>query len=369
MLKIISLVGARPQFIKAASLSRIFNSQYSDKVDEIIVHSGQHYDDKMSAVFFSELEIPLPKYNLEVGSGSHATQTAETTIKLEKILLEEKPDCVVVFGDTNTTLAGTLAASKLNIPIAHIESGLRSFNKEMPEEINRIITDTLSTFLFCPTEEGVKNLSHLKSDKSQPTSGLNPFVENVGDIMLDSSLFYSKKASQEILSSIGLERDNYALATIHRDFNTDNKQRLTDIFVTLNALAERLPIAIPLHPRTVQKLKEHNITHLGNIKIIPPVSYLEMLALEAHSKFIITDSGGVQKEAFFLKKPSLILRNETEWIEIVENENALLCDADPEKIINGFNHWMSSPELSYPSFYGKGNTAELICNTLVNQLK
>ena len=368
MLKIISLVGARPQFIKAASLSRIFNSHFSERVDEIIVHSGQHYDDKMSAVFFDELEIPLPKYNLEVGSGSHAAQTAETTIKLEEILTNEKPDCLVVFGDTNTTLAGTLAASKLNIPIAHIESGLRSFNRDMPEEINRIITDTLSTFLFCPTKEGVKNLAHLKSDKKQAASGLNPWVENVGDIMLDSSLFYSNKASNEIIAQLELNPNGYVLATIHRDFNTDNKQRLQDIFTTLNTLGERLPIAVPLHPRTVEKLKEHGIQKMNNIKIIPPVSYLEMLALEANSKFIITDSGGVQKEAYFLKKPSLILRKETEWIEIVDHGNALLCDANSEKITQGFNHWMSNPQLTYPDFYGKGNTAELICNTIVNQL-
>jgi UDP-GlcNAc3NAcA epimerase len=368
MLKIISLVGARPQFIKAASLSRIFNSQHSKSVDEIIVHSGQHYDDKMSAVFFTELEIPLPKYNLGVGSGSHAQQTADTTWKLEEILLKEKPDCLVVFGDTNTTLAGTLAASKLNIPIAHIESGLRSFNRAMPEEINRIISDTLSTFLFCPTEEGIKNLSYVTRDKSQTTSGLNPWIENVGDIMLDSSLFYSKKTSLEILSRIGLESNKYVLATVHRDFNTDDKERLSDIFITLNRLAQRLPIAIPLHPRTVQKLKEYNISDLNNIKIIPPVSYLEMLSLEAHSKFIITDSGGVQKEAFFLEKPSLILRNETEWTEIVEHGNALLCDADPERIKSGFNHWMNAPKLEYPNFYGNGNTAELICNTLIKHL-
>lgn len=368
MLKIISLVGARPQFVKAAALSRIFNLHYSHKVDEIIVHSGQHYDNKMSTVFFKELEIPLPKYNLGVGSGSHANQTAEATIKLEKILINEEPDCLIVYGDTNTTLAGTLAASKLNIPIAHIESGLRSFNQTMPEEINRIITDALSTFLFCPTEESVKNLNHLKSDKKGATSSLNPWVENVGDIMLDSSLFYSNKASNEILTRLEIQPNGYVLATLHRDFNTDNKKRLKDIFSTLNKLGERLTIVMPLHPRTVQKLKEHNLQELNNIKIIPPVSYLEMLALESNSKFIITDSGGVQKEAFFFKKPSLILRKETEWIEIVDNGNALLCDADPEKITQGFIHWMSNPQLIYPDFYGKGNTAELICNTIVNQL-
>lgn len=368
MLKIISLVGARPQFIKAASLSRIFKSQFTETVDEIIVHSGQHYDDKMSAVFFSELGIPLPKYNLETGSGSHAQQTAVTIVKLEHILLEEKPNCIVVFGDTNTTLAGTLAASKLNIPIAHIESGLRSFNRDMPEEINRIITDTLSTFLFCPTEVGVKNLSHLSSDKSKPASGLNPWIENVGDIMLDSSLFYSQKTSHKILIKSGLESNNFVLATLHRDFNTDNKKRLTNIFETLNMLAMRLPIVMPLHPRTVQKLKEHNISNFENIKIIPPVSYLEMLALEAHSKFIITDSGGVQKEAFFLNKPSIILRNETEWVEIVNNGNAMLCDADSTLIEKGFEHWMSNPKLTYPAFYGNGNTALHICSTLVKEL-
>jgi len=368
MLKIISLVGARPQFIKAASLSRIFNSQYSNEVDEIIVHSGQHYDDKMSSVFFDELEIPKPKYNLGVGSGSHATQTAETTIKLEEILLAEKPDCLVVFGDTNTTLAGALAASKLNIPIAHVESGLRSFNRNMPEEINRIITDTLSTFLFCPTDEGVKNLANVTRDNSEPTSGLNPYIENVGDVMLDTSLFYRKKTDSKILDSLGVHENEFVLATIHRDFNTDNEKRLRDITSTLNALVKRLPIVMPLHPRTVQKLKDFNIPELEHIKIIPPVSYLDMLALEANSKFIITDSGGVQKEAFFLEKPSLILRNETEWTEIVENGNAILCDADPEKITQGFKYWVSNPKVTYPNFYGDGSTAEKICSTLVKAL-
>jgi UDP-GlcNAc3NAcA epimerase len=369
MLKIISLVGARPQFIKAASLSRIFKSQHSTTVDEIIVHSGQHYDDKMSAVFFDELEIPHPKYNLEVGSGTHATQTAETTIKLEKILRTEKPDCLVVFGDTNTTLAGALAASKLNIPIAHIESGLRSFNHDMPEEINRIITDRLSTYLFCPTEEGVKNLENVYRDSSKPTSGLNPWIENVGDVMLDTSLYYRRKTSLEILEKLKIRKNAFVLATIHRDFNTDYKTRLFQILSTLNSLANRLPIVLPLHPRTIQKVKDFKFPEFDALIIIPPVSYLEMLALEANSKFIITDSGGVQKEAFFLKKPSLILRNETEWIEIVDNGNALLCDADPEKITQGFEHWMSEPNVMYPDFYGKGNTAEIICSTLVKHLK
>jgi len=362
-------VGARPQFIKAATLSRIFNSRYKNQVEEIIVHSGQHYDSQMSEVFFTELQIPKPKYNLEVGSGSHAQQTAQIGMALEPILQAEKPDIVIVFGDTNTTLAGAITAAKLNIPIAHIESGLRSFNNNMPEEINRIITDRLSTFLFCPTDEGVKNLQNLGSKPQLKTDAENPWVVNCGDVMFDSSLFYRQQANDEILKYNQLKPNEYVLATLHRDFNTDNKTRLLDILTALDELAEDVKIVLPLHPRTVQKMKDFGIEKPKNIKLIKPVSYLEMLSLEAHAKFIITDSGGVQKEAFFFKKPSVILRNETEWTEIVKNGTAQLCDADPAKIKTSFGYFMSQSQLNYPDFYGNGNAADLICETLVNQLK
>ncbi len=365
MLKFISLVGARPQFIKAAALSRIFNSRFKNQVEEIIVHSGQHYDSQMSEVFFTELQIPKPKYNLEVGSGSHAQQTAQIGIALEPILQAEKPDVVIVFGDTNTTLAGAITAAKLNIPIAHIESGLRSFNNAMPEEINRVITDKLSTFLFCPTDEGVNNLRNVGANPDFKTDAENPLVVNCGDVMFDSSLFYRQQANNDILKSNQLKPNEYVLATIHRDFNTDDKNRLLDILATLDELAEDVNIVLPLHPRTVQKMKDFKIGKPKNLKLIKPVSYLEMLSLEANAKFIITDSGGVQKEAFFFKKPSIILRNETEWTEIVENGTAFLCDANPELIHALFLIFMEEPELHYPDFYGNGNAAEIICETLV----
>ena len=368
MLKIISLVGARPQFIKAASLSRIFNSRYKNEVEEILIHSGQHYDNQMSEVFFTELQIPKPKYNLAVGSGSHAEQTAQIGIALEAILIAEKPDIVIVFGDTNTTLAGAITAAKLNIPIAHIESGLRSFNNAMPEEINRIITDRLSTFLFCPTIEGVKNLSPFVNKYVDKINANNPLVMNCGDVMFDSSLFYRQQANDEVLRTNKLAPNNFVLATIHRDFNTDDKKRLINILEVLDELASEVKIVLPLHPRTVQKMIDFGMSNPKNIKLIKPVSYLEMLSLEANSRFIVTDSGGVQKEAFFFKKPSIILRNETEWTEIVENGNALLCDADPIQIKSGFSYFMTNPNLNYPDFYGNGKAAEIICKTIVNEL-
>ncbi|MCT4624941.1 MAG: UDP-N-acetylglucosamine 2-epimerase (non-hydrolyzing) [Schleiferiaceae bacterium] len=368
MIKIVSVVGARPQFIKAASLSRIFKSNFANKVEEILVHTGQHYDTKMSDVFFNELEIEKPRYNLGVGSGSHAHQTGEALVQLERVLQDENPDAMIVFGDTNATLAGALAASKMKIPIAHVESGLRSFNMKMPEEVNRVITDSLSSFLFCPTEQAVRNLKHLDFDTKKKVSGLNPLVLNVGDVMFDTSLFYRQKASRSILDVLEIKEGQFVLATMHRDFNTDNKERLSTILKALDELSLLIPIILPLHPRTKSKMDEMKIPAPKNLRFIEPVSYLQMLALEDGAKFIVTDSGGVQKEAFFFEKPTLILRHETEWTEIVDNGNAFLCDADTFKIKQAFSYLLENPSFTYPSFYGKGNAAELICKTLVDHL-
>ena len=381
MLKIVTIVGARPQIIKAAAISRAIRAKFAGRMQEVLVHTGQHYDENMSGVFFEELGLPLPNYNLDVRSGTHGRQTADMISGIEKVLQEEKPDCVIVYGDTNTTLAGSLTACKLHIPVVHIEAGLRSFNKEMPEEINRILSDHVSTLLFTPTRAGLENLVKeglavaTPGHESVPASVDHPKVYHCGDIMYDNSLYFSKVASEKIKISdqLGLRSPEYALATIHRDYNTDDAQRLTAIFRALSRLAkeDNLQIIIPLHPRTSNLLEKNidpnvlaSVRANTNIYILPPVSFLEMVALEASAKLILTDSGGVQKEAFFFRKPCVILRSETEWIELVNNGNARLADADEEKILKAYRYFSRKEDFSYPAFYGDGHTAEFICREI-----
>lgn len=373
-IKLLNIIGARPQIIKASAISRAIRNHFSEDLTEITVHTGQHYDKELSEVFFDELEIHKPDYNLGVGSAGHGRQTSLMITGIEEVLIKEKPDCVVLYGDTNSTLAGALAASKLHFPVIHIEAGLRSFNKMMPEELNRIVSDHCSTLLFAPTNTAFKNLigEGFRPENSPPYNIDNPKIYLTGDIMYDNSLFFAKMAEKKksgLFEQLSVERNNYILTTIHRDTNTDDVIRLKTILRTLKNLAEQKDImfVMPFHPRTIISLKNKlpelydELINCKNIKIIPPVSYLEMILLEKNSKMIITDSGGVQKESHFFKKPCLVLRKETEWTELVKNRTAKLVDADEDKIIEGFS-FFTDPDLhhEYPGFYGNGKAAEFI---------
>jgi UDP-GlcNAc3NAcA epimerase len=378
-IKLLNIVGARPQIIKSSAISRAIRKNFSGEIVEILLHTGQHYDREMSDVFFDELELHRPDYNLGVGSAGHGRQTSLMITGIEEVLIKEKPDCVVLYGDTNSTLAGAVSASKLHFPVIHIEAGLRSFNKTMPEELNRIISDHSSTLLFAPTNAAFKNLMNegFRPENSPPYTINNPKIYLTGDIMFDNALFFAKlaeKKKSELLSRLSIEKDNFVLVTIHRDMNTDEKERLSDIFVTLKSLAEEKQIKhiMPLHPRTIISLKNRlpdlykELSESKYITIIPPVSYLEMILLEKQSRMIITDSGGVQKESHFFKKPCIVLRKETEWIELVTNGTARLVDADPARIRAEFQNFLElHPTLEYPGFYGDGKTAEFILSEIL----
>ena len=381
MIKIVTIIGARPQIIKAAALSRAIKNNFSSQITEIIVHTGQHYDDNMSQVFFDELEIPLPNYNLNVGSGNHGKQTATMISAIEDVLLIEKPNAIVLYGDTNSTLAGAMAASKIHIPVIHIEAGLRSFNKSMPEEINRIMCDHVSTLLFSPTKAGFDNLIQegFLSQNNAPYSIDNPKIYHCGDVMYDNSLFFSKisDVKTSIINDLKLKNNGFILATIHRNNNTDEPIRLNALFKSLNDISinHQLQIVLPLHPRTSNLLDRNLSKDLAeairlnsNFKIISPVSFLEMLALEKNCCLVMTDSGGVQKEAFYFEKPCVILRPETEWIELLENGAALIADADENKIKFSFEQLIAKKDLSFPKLYGDGNAAEFICSEIINQI-
>ena len=381
MIKIVTIIGARPQIIKAAALSRAIKNNFSSQITEIIVHTGQHYDDNMSQVFFDELEIPLPNYNLNVGSGNHGKQTATMISAIEDVLLIEKPNAIVLYGDTNSTLAGAMAASKIHIPVIHIEAGLRSFNKSMPEEINRIMCDHVSTLLFSPTKTGYDNLIQegFLSQTKAPYSIDNPKIYHCGDVMYDNSLFFSKisDVKTSIINDLKLKNNGFILATIHRNNNTDEPIRLNALFKSLNDISinHQLQIVLPLHPRTSNLLDRNLSKDLveairlnSNFKIISPVSFLEMLALEKNCCLVMTDSGGVQKEAFYFEKPCVILRPETEWIELLENGAALIADADENKIKFSFEQLIAKKDLSFPKLYGDGNAAVFICSEIISQI-
>ncbi len=380
-IKLLTIIGARPQFIKAASISRAIRNHFSDKVKEVIVHTGQHYDKEMSEVFFTQLQIPKEDYNLSVGSGSHGEQTAKMIASLEEVLVKEKPDAIILYGDTNSTLAGAVAASKLCIPIIHIEAGMRSFTKKVPEEINRIMCDHVSTLLFTPTKTGAENLykeGFSKKNKG-PYSVDNPKVILCGDIMYDNSLYFKEVAlkKSKILKEHGLKSGKYTLVTIHRNNNTDDPNRLFNIFKSLDILAymANATFVIPLHPRTRKMLSsvqglEQRLTEVPNIKIIPPASYLDMIALEANCDMVITDSGGVQKEAYYFEKPCIILQSETPWVELVKNGCAELVDADSNAIESSYYHF-KNPEtkLKFKPVFGDGRAAEFTVEKIVEYIK
>ena len=343
-MKIVTIVGARPQFIKIAAVSRKLRERHQ----EILVHTGQHYDYEMSGAFFDGLELPRPDVNLEVGSGSHAVQTGAMLKGIEDVLLAENPDCLLIYGDTNSTLAGALAASKLSIPVVHVEAGLRSFNRAMPEEINRVVADHLSSLLLCPSETAVSNLAR---------EGVTENVHLVGDVMLDALNWARERsagAESASLSRFGLKKKQYLVATLHRSENTDDAARFLKILETFNALDE--PVVFPVHPRARKILSETNFQPKADLHLIDPVGYLEMVALVGAARLVLTDSGGLQKEAYWLGVPCVTLRNETEWVETVHAGWNVLVGPDAQKIASAVKSF--TPPRAHPPLYGDGAAAE-----------
>lgn len=358
MIKVVTVVGARPQFIKAAAVSRAIRSHFSDRVTEVLVHTGQHFDDNMSQVFFDELGIPAPNYHLAVSGGSHGAMTGRMLEAIERILLTEAPDWVLVYGDTNSTLAGALAAAKLHVPIAHVEAGLRSFNMRMPEEINRILTDRMSRLLMCPTDEAVANLK---------AEGVAQGVHQVGDVMLDVSKYIGTVATSRsnVLGELGLERCKYVLATCHRAENTDDERRLIEIIGALAEIARERPVVLPLHPRTRAKLGAYGqLSLIEGLVVTAPVSYLDMVVLEQNASAIVTDSGGVQKEAFFYRVPCVTTRDETEWTETVSAGWNTLAGANRAAIVRATLR-QPAHERKDVSPYGNGDSAHKIVKLIL----
>jgi UDP-GlcNAc3NAcA epimerase len=355
MRKIVTIVGARPQFIKASALSRAFREI---GIHEVLVHTGQHFDDNMADIFFRQMEIPEPDYNLGVHSLSHGAMTGRMLEEIEKILLIEKPSALMVYGDTNSTLAGALAAVKLHIPVAHVEAGLRSFNLKMPEEINRILTDRISSFLFCPTEKAVENL------KNEGFDHFPAQVFNSGDVMYDVALHYGKISplKSRIIHDLKLADNPFILATLHRQENTDNPVRLSELCKALNALSQKSPIVLPLHPRTRKVLENSNI--ILSFDPIDPVGYFDMVELLKNCSFVLTDSGGVQKETFFFKKHCLVARDETEWTELVDLGYNFIVGADKDKILEGSQLVTRLNKSFEETPYGNGDAALKIAGIL-----
>jgi UDP-N-acetylglucosamine 2-epimerase len=377
-MKVVTIVGARPQFIKAEAVTRAvqrYNQRCRSnrKLQEILIHTGQHYDYLMDKIFFEELDLPKPNYHLGVGSGSHGRQTGMMLERIEAVLVKEKPEVVVVYGDTNSTLAGALSAAKLNIPVAHVEAGLRSFNRTMPEEINRLLTDHLSTFLFCPTDQAVRNLL-----REGIKDGKGKIVKKVGDVMYDSILYYLKLSERKstILKDLGFDTSHesrvtsYYLATLHRAENTDDPKRLKSILKALNEIGRNTPVVLPLHPRTKKMIETYHLfSEFKNIKFIEPVSYLNMLKLEKNAKAILTDSGGVQKEAYWLKVPCLTLREETEWVETIKSGWNVLVGIGVKRIVKEVSHTEKRRRyLKGNRVFGDGKASQKIVQILIRHL-
>jgi len=356
-MKLVTILGARPQFIKAATVSRALKAI---GITERIVHTGQHFDANMSDIFFKEMDIPAAHYNLEINSLGHGAMTGRMLEQLEKVLQDEKPDGVLVYGDTNSTLAGALAAAKLHIPVAHVEAGLRSFNMAMPEEINRILTDKVSSILFCPTETAVKNLKK---------EGLHPSAQivNCGDVMYDALKFYSARAAKAstILSDLNLVKNGFVLATLHREENTNNIENLKGLVSALNTVNKSTRVVLPLHPRTRNYLKSHNID--VEATAIDPVGYFDMLTLLKHCRLVLTDSGGLQKEAYLSGKFCITLRDQTEWVELVKAGANVVVGANPKKVLAAFKKYQSK-KVTTKQLYGNGRAAEKIARILKKTL-
>ena len=361
MMKILSIVGARPQFVKVAAIKRAVERR--GDIEHKVVHTGQHYDQNMSDVFFHELGIEEPDYSLGVGSAGHGAMTGRMLEKIEEILLSEKPDWVMVYGDTNSTLAGALAATKIHIPVTHVEAGLRSFNRKMPEEINRVASDHISDLLLVPTKTAVKNL------RREGIEG--EMVSQVGDVMYDIAIYASERAEQtsDVLDRLGLIPNGYVLSTIHRAENTDDSERLKSIFSGLNEVAEQMPVVMPMHPRTRSTLNDLGVDSelFSNLHIVEPVGYMDMVMLEKNAAVIATDSGGVQKEAYFFQVPCVTLRDETEWIELVEHGYNQLVGADREALIEAVTNAIQRTE-PWPEteLYGKGNAADCCIESILS---
>lgn len=360
-MKIATIVGARPQFIKAATLSRAIAAYEKTPVKEVLIHTGQHYDANMSDIFFQEMELPKPDYHLGVGSGSHGAMTGRMLEAIEKVLIKEKPDWVLIYGDTNSTLAGALAAVKLHIPTAHVEAGLRSFNRRMPEEINRIVADHSADLLFTPTPSATKQLLH---------EGVMPGkIAEVGDVMYQAALHYKKKAHKQssIVEALKLTPKKYALATIHRAENTDDEEKLKAVIAGFSLVAKQIPVVWPIHPRTRQAMENYRLWDSANksIVMVDPLGYLDMLQLESLAQVILTDSGGVQKEAYFFQVPCLTIRDETEWTELVEHGFNRLVPVCPESILRAYEQTQDRTVNWSIPLYGFGDSAEKILARLL----
>jgi UDP-GlcNAc3NAcA epimerase len=380
MIKLLTVIGARPQIIKAAAISRAIAKYFPDVVEEKILHTGQHYDANMSQVFFDELGIPQPDYNLGVGSGKHGEQTAKMIAGIEEILLSDSFDGVILYGDTNSTLAGAVAASKIHIPVFHIEAGLRSFNMTMPEEVNRIVCDQLSSICFSPTKTGIDNLKRegFLDSPAKFKNGKGRLVINSGDVMYDNSMYFASLAEQksDILSKLGVKPNQYILTTIHRPNNTDDPSRLTSIISSLLSITERdgITLVLPLHPRTknllgknLEKSVYEKLMASPLVKVIPPASFFEIIVLEKNARIVMTDSGGVQKESFFFERPCVILRPETEWTEIVEYGAGVIADADFQRIVDGYNQLVGQ-DVHFPKLFGDANAAKHILDGIVDYI-
>lgn len=379
MITIVTIIGARPQIIKAAAINRTIRNSFEGQLREIIVHTGQHYDNNMSQVFFDELNIPHAAINLAAGSGKHGVQTAKMIQGLEEVLENYSPDYLLLYGDTNSTLAGAITAAKLHIPVIHVEAGLRSFNRKMPEEINRIVCDHCSTLLFSPTLTGYNNLIRegFNSNRKPPYTPDNPGIFHCGDVMYDNTIYFAQIAGQKskILDIHDISGRDFILTTIHRDNNTDDPKRLNSIFRALEHITNlwKIELIFPVHPRTLKMMRANlsngffeQLSRNPLIRLIPAVTFLDMIMLEKHASLIITDSGGVQKEAYFFGKPCIITRSETEWTEIVEQGSAIVADADEGNIIDAFAFFHSNPPCSFPPVFGDGNAASFICQTILN---
>jgi UDP-GlcNAc3NAcA epimerase len=362
MIKLLTVVGARPQFIKAAAVSRAVRGGFAGRIEEVLVHTGQHHDDNMSQVFFDELQIPAPNINLGIAGGGHGAMTGRMLEALEQVMLERRPDWVLVYGDTNSTLAGALAAAKLQLKTAHVEAGLRSFNLRMPEEVNRIVADRVSTLLLCPTETAMYNLER---------EGLAAQALNVGDVMFDVAMHQRERARARsgLLARLGLVGRDFVLATCHRAENTDDLQRLASIADALAAVAERLPVLLPLHPRTRYAIDDAGLQpRLGAVRLLEPLPFLDMVTAEQAARVIVTDSGGVQKEAFFYGVPCVTMRDETEWTETVALGGNTLAGADTAAIVAAVQHALAAPPAaSTAAPYGDGRSAEKILRALVER--